>query len=195
MPRDCWTYPLLALNSRHTLWCRARLVLACVHEQTCLLVPREMSSSLIAVAGPDAAEACSATHVLAVKGNHDSAAPFPPAITDLHLHVVTLPEDLRIGGFNGCWRYKPRGHFLYDQDEAAMLIRQLPPVDILVTHNSPRGVHEADDHVHQGFVALSDYIQQHSPGLLIHGHQHTNRETMVGGTRIVGVYRSAVIEA
>ena len=48
-----------------------------------------------------AAKACSATHVLAVKGSHDSAAPFPPPITDLHLHVVTLPNALRIGGPRG----------------------------------------------------------------------------------------------
>ena len=141
-----------------------------------------------------AAEACSAAQVFAVKGNHDSAAPFPPPFTDLHLHVVTLPGGRRIGGFNGCWRYKPRGYFLYDQDEATALVLQLPAVDILVTHNSPKGVHEADDHVHQGFVALSDYVQRHSPALMIHGHQHVNRETMVGQTRVVGVYRSAVIE-
>ena len=150
----------------------------------------DVSDSLIL----GAAAACSATHVFAVKGNHDSSAPFPPPITDLHLRVVTLPGGSRIGGFNGCWRYKPRGHYLYEQDEAAILIQQLPAMGILVTHNSPKGVHEADDHVHQGFVALSDYLQRYSPRLLIHGHQHINGETMVSGTRVVGVYRNAVIE-
>lgn len=141
-----------------------------------------------------AAKACFASQAFAVKGNHDSNSPFPPPITDLHLQIVTLPHGLRIGGFNGCWRYKPRGHFLYGQDEAAILIQQFPPMDILITHNSPADVHETDNHVHQGFVALSDCIQRHSPKLLIHGHQHVDRETVVGRTRAVGVYRTAVIE-
>jgi hypothetical protein len=105
-----------------------------------------------------AAKACSATQILAVKGNHDLPASFTPPIVDLHLRVVTLPNGMRIGGFNGSWRYKPRGNFLYSQDEAAALIGQLPPVDILVTHNSPQGIHERDADVHQGFAALSDYI-------------------------------------
>jgi predicted phosphodiesterase len=85
-----------------------------------------------------AAKACSATRIVAVKGNHDLPSTFPPPIVDLHLEVVTLPNGLRIGGFNGSWRYKPRGNFLYSQEEAAALIGQLPPVDILVAHNSPQ---------------------------------------------------------
>ena len=141
-----------------------------------------------------AAKACAATQVFAVKGNHDSNAPFPSQITDLHLQVATLPNGLRIGGFNGCWRYKPKGHFLYDQDEAAALIQRLPPVDILISHNSPAEIHEKDQDVHQGFVALAEYIRKHSPRLLIHGHQHVSRESLVGKTRVVGVYGSAVVE-
>jgi predicted phosphodiesterase len=140
-----------------------------------------------------AAEACSATHILAVKGNHDLPSAFPPPITDIHLQVVTLPNGLRIGGFSGSWKYKPRGHFLYSQDEAAVLTRQLPPVDILIAHNSPAGVHERDADIHQGFVALSDFIRRHSPRLLTHGHQHVNRETLVGRTRVVGVFGSMVM--
>jgi Icc-related predicted phosphoesterase len=130
---------------------------------------------------------------VAVKGNHDLPSAFAPPIEDLHLQVVTLPNGLRIGGFNGSWRYKPRGNFLYSQDEAAVLTGQLPPVDILVSHNSPQGVHERDGDTHQGFVALSDYIRRHKPRLVIHGHQHVSRETVVGGTRVVGVFGSMVV--
>lgn len=141
-----------------------------------------------------AAESCSAASVVAVKGNHDLPGAFPFPIIDLHLRVVTLPSGLRVGGFNGCWRYKPRGNFLYSQDEAALLLQQLPAVDILVAHNSPGGIHERDAATHQGFVALSEYLHRHSPGLLIHGHQHVNRETRVGQTRVVGVYGCRVID-
>jgi Icc-related predicted phosphoesterase len=131
---------------------------------------------------------------LAVKGNHDPAGPFPPPIIDVHLRVVTLTNGFRVGGFNGCCRYKPRGHFLYDQDEAVRLLRQLPAVDLLVAHNSPLGVHEIDDDVHQGFLALSEYIQRHSPQLLVHGHQHVARETTIDRTRVVGVFGHAFLD-
>jgi hypothetical protein len=73
-----------------------------------------------------------------------------------------------------------------------VLIGQLPPVDVFVAHNSPAGVHERDQDVHQGFAALTDYIRRHTPRLMIHGHQHFNRETVVGRTRVVGVFGSRV---
>ncbi|MCW1886531.1 hypothetical protein OKA04_17465 [Luteolibacter flavescens] len=48
-----------------------------------------------------------------VKGNHDSDAPFPSLIQPVHCTVKRI-GDLTIGGFNGSWRYKPRGHHLFD---------------------------------------------------------------------------------
>ena len=45
----------------------------------------DVSDSLIL----GAAAACSATHVVAVKGNHDSAAPFPPPIAGQNLPSST----------------------------------------------------------------------------------------------------------
>lgn len=141
-----------------------------------------------------AARACGALRVFAIKGNHDLPGAFPAPIVDLHLQVVRLPDGLRIGGFSGSWRYKPRGNFLHTQEEAAALLAQLPPVDVLVTHNSPAGIHERDAHTHQGFTALSEYLRRHTPRVLVHGHQHLNRETMAGGTRVVGVFGSRVIE-
>ena len=113
----------------------------------------------------------------------------------VHLRVVTLTNGLRVGGFNGCCRYKPRGHFLYGQDEAALLLQQLGAVDILIAHNSPQGVHEIDDDVHQGFRGLSHYVRTHSPRLLVHGHQHVSQETLSDRTRVVGVYGHAFLES
>jgi len=141
-----------------------------------------------------AAEACSARWVAAVKGNHDEAGGFAAPIRDVHLEVLELPGGLRIGGFNGCWRYKPVGRFLYEQQEAVELLRGFPAVDVFIAHNSPRGMHETDPDVHQGFQALGDYIRIHAPQLLVHGHQHMNRETQIGGTRVIGVYGHALID-
>lgn len=141
-----------------------------------------------------AAEACSSPSIAAVKGNHDGADVFRTPIHDVHLRVLELPNGLRVGGFNGCWRYKPKGHYLYGQPEAAYLLEGFPAVEIFIAHNSPKGVHETDTDVHQGFQALRDYVVAHSPRLFIHGHQHVNRTTQIGGTRVVGVYGHAFID-
>jgi uncharacterized protein len=134
-----------------------------------------------------AAQAVACHRVFAVKGNHDSGGPFPAPITHLHLRIEEF-GGLRFGGFNGSWRYKPRGHFLYEQDEVERQLAAFPPVDVFVAHNSPRHVHDRDDEVHIGFEAFNNYIRRAQPRLFLHGHQHVNRETMVGQTLVVGVY-------
>ena len=140
-----------------------------------------------------AAEAYQCTRIQAVKGNHDFPSPFPNPIVDLHLSVIEH-IGISFGGFNGSWKYKPRGHFLYEQDEAVTLLKDFPHVDVFVSHNSPRGIHDKEDEIHTGFDALTEYIRRQKPKVLIHGHQHVNSETEVGGTRVIGVYGHRVIE-
>ena len=125
--------------------------------------------------------------IFAVKGNHDGAAPFPARILDLHLRTESF-GGLVFGGFRGSWRYKPRGHFLYDEDEVGSLVAAFPPVDVFVAHNSPRHVHDRDDEVHLGFEAFVSYIRRVQPRFFFHGHQHISQETRIGETRVTGVY-------
>ena len=77
----------------------------------------------------EAAEAHGCQSVFAVKGNHDSNAPFGELITDLHLQTREV-NGFSFGGLNGSWKYKPRGHFLYDQREVDGFLSAFPPVDI-----------------------------------------------------------------
>lgn len=139
-----------------------------------------------------AAEAWRTAAVFAVRGNHDSDAPFPPPIFDLHLRTAEF-GGLRFGGLNGCWQYKPRGSFLYYQEEAEAFLADFPAVDVFISHNSPRRVHDREDGVHTGFSALNSYVERVAPRLLLHGHQHQERETRVGATRVLGVYGWKVI--
>lgn len=139
----------------------------------------------------EAAVACNCATVFAVKGNHDFASPFPAPIVDLHRHVHEFSE-VRFGGLNGSWKYKPRGHFLYEQSEVNGFLDTYPPVDVFVSHNSPRTIHDRDDHI--GFDGVLEYIHRHQPRLLIHGHQHINIETVVGETKVIGVYGHRIIE-
>jgi Icc-related predicted phosphoesterase len=101
---------------------------------------------------------------------------------------------LRFGGLNGCLQYKPRGAFLYFQEEVDAFLESFPPVDVFISHNSPRGVHDRDDEVHTGFSGINRYIERVAPRLLLHGHQHNERETLVGQTRVIGIYGWKVIE-
>ena len=133
------------------------------------------------------AQSIQCPRILAVKGNHDSGELFPPPIVDLHLITHTV-GGVRFGGFNGSWRYKSRGHFLYEQEEVEHLMASFPPVDVFVAHNSPRHVHDRDDDVHFGFEAFVGYIERARPRWFIHGHQHVDQETVIGQTRVIGVY-------
>ena len=141
----------------------------------------------------DAAEACGAGKVFAIKGNHDRDVPFADPIIALHLNVVEH-DGLTFGGLNGCWKYKSHGPFLYEQSEVDQMLETLSAVDVLICHNSPRGIHDRDDKVHFGFDALNTYIERCQPKMLIHGHQHVNTETQVGGTRVIGVYGNRLID-
>lgn len=134
-----------------------------------------------------AATASGCRKILAVKGNHDSSGSFPTPIEDLHL-VVREFGGLRFGGFNGSWKYKPRGNYLYEQSEVEGLLSSFPPVDVFVAHNSPRLIHERDEDVHIGFAAFNTYIDRAKPQFFIHGHQHVNQETMVGRTRVMSMF-------
>ena len=61
----------------------------------------------------------------------------------------------------------------YTQREAKKLIRKLPAADVLLCHCPPRGVNDdPDDPAHVGFDALRDWVLEHQPRWLLHGHVH-----------------------
>jgi uncharacterized protein len=76
---------------------------------------------------------------------------------------------LTFGGFQWSWKYKPRGNYLYEQNQVEMALKDFPPVDVFVTHNSPRGVHDKEDDTHYGFEAFNDYIKTKCPRSLSMG--------------------------
>jgi len=135
----------------------------------------------------EAVKRCHCREIVAVKGNHDSSAPFPAPIRDLHLNTFEF-RGLRFGGFCGSWKYKPRGNYLFEDSEVERLLVGFPAADIFVTHNSPRLIHDREDDVHIGFAAFNHYIQRSKPKLMLHGHQHQSAESMVGSTRVIGTF-------
>lgn len=131
--------------------------------------------------------------LVAVKGNHDADAPFPAPIQDAHLARLRIGV-LDFGGHRGAWRYKPRGHFLYDDEEVAAALEDYPRVDVFLAHNPPAGIHDRDDQVHRGFAAFRTYIEKRRPLAFIHGHVDLDRETRVGETRVIAAVGSKLVD-
>ena len=103
-------------------------------------------------------------------------------IEDLHLRRIELESGLSVCGFEGCVAYR-RDHGehgpAYSQRKAARLVRKLPPADVLICHCPPFGVNDdPDDPAHVGFVALREWVLEHRPRLLMHGHTHPNPATL-----------------
>lgn len=140
------------------------------------------------------AQRCNCREILAIKGNHDSSAPFRAPIRDMHMAMHHF-RGIAFGGFCGSWKYKPKGNYLFEQSEVELLMDKFPGVEVFLAHNSPRLVHDRDDEVHIGFTAFNTYIARAKPRLFLHGHQHQNVESMIGGTRVIGTYghRSLVL--
>jgi uncharacterized protein len=139
---------------------------------------------------------------LGVRGNHDNE-PYMEhfAIEDLHLRRVQLDGGPTVSGFEGCVEYRrePGEHGpAYTQREAAKLVRKLPPADVLICHCPPYGVNDdPDDPAHVGFEALRDWVLEHRPALLLHGHTHPNPGALVtrlGDTAIVYVNGARIVD-
>lgn len=120
-----------------------------------------------------------------VLGNHDAIGDLEYfGIQNLHNEVVGI-HGKSIAGLEGCIRYKnERDCPLYSQEEIETICTSLPPVDILISHNSPLGIHDKKDMAHVGYEGLAKFINEKHPSHVFHGHQHKNQRTKVGKTLV-----------
>ena len=145
-----------------------------------------------------------------VPGNHDKDEIRVPGAVDADGQIVQA-EGLRILGLGGSPRYKPRGRHQYTEGQMKrrawrfyprLLLQRLfrdHPIDILLSHAPPRGIHDATDPAHVGFKAFLDLMQVARPRLMVHGHTHVvpnlvETETRFGDTLVVNVYPHKVIQ-
>ena len=134
---------------------------------------------------------------LGVHGNHDVPNELAElGIEDLHLSRAQV-GDWTFAGFEGCVRFGEGPH-QYTQEEAAVLVRRLPPADVLVCHCPPAGVNdEPHDRAHLGFAALRRWVEAHQPRYLLHGHTTPDprrRTRRLGSTQVIWVRGAAVVE-
>ncbi len=124
---------------------------------------------------------------------------------------VVEEQGLLLAGLGGSVRYRPDGVYQYTQTEMAWRVAAMTPrlawnrvrhgraLDILITHAPPKGIHDAADPAHVGFVAFNHFIARFHPRFLLHGHSHVWRRdavvtTRVGRTTVLNVCPYRIVE-
>lgn len=136
---------------------------------------------------------------LGVYGNHDSGMYFEPlGITNMHLKTFEF-DGLTFGGFEGCVRYKDSAYAkMYTQEEASLLLKDFPRVDVMLVHCPPYGVNDEPEELsHQGYKALREYVELKKPKYLLHGHTYPTTDNIVtkfADTEIIYVYEDKIID-
>lgn len=132
---------------------------------------------------------------LGVYGNHcDGKYLERLGVTNLHLRCAVV-HGVSFSGLQGCVRYKARGRdILYTQGEYTEMVSALPPAQVLVTHCPPAGINDHADAAHAGISALRNWVADHHPACLIHGHTYPEHPvSSFGQTRIVYVRGAAIV--
>lgn len=152
-----------------------------------------------------------------VPGNHDPK--YNPANPESRVEggffldqQVMFLKGLLLAGIGGSIRYVPERVNQYTQGE--MYFRLWPlarrlfwqrwvrrrPLDILIAHSPPLGIHDDDDAAHMGFSAFRDFIRLFRPRYFLHGHTmyyKSNLESPVsriGETTVINIFPYRVIE-
>ena len=112
-------------------------------------------------------------------------------------------KGLRILGLDGCKVYSFKEHQYTEFSMTCKIFKNifhlLRGVDVVVTHASPKGIHDKKERVHEGFKIYNKVIKWFKPKLWIHGHVHLHnylelQETRVEQTKIVNVFGYKVLE-
>lgn len=133
-----------------------------------------------------------------VKGNHDIRYTWknPMGCENIHERVVSF-GSLNILGLEGSIWYNGGPNQYTDAMMKKMIfwmwfsIWRKGPIHMVVTHASPRHVHDREDRCHMGFESFNSLIKKHAPDYFVHGHIHQEFETH--GDRITKVHTTQVI--
>ena len=120
------------------------------------------------------------------------------------------PTPLLIAGVSGSLEYNKGLNQYTETQMKRRLVRMIPALiknkikygrylDILLTHASPRHIHDKEDPCHKGFECFNWFIKKFRPAYLIHGHIHLydmreKRVTVSEDTTVVNAYAHWIIE-
>ncbi len=142
-----------------------------------------------------------------VKGNHDLRYTHgnPMGCDNIHTRIKKF-KSLNIMGLEGSMWYNGGVNQYTDAQMKKMIFNmwfslwRKGGVDIVVTHASPKDIHDGRDLCHRGFESFVPLIHKRRPRYLIHGHIHKDfshpdqRETRVNHTRVVNACGYTILE-
>lgn len=133
--------------------------------------------------------------IIGVEGNKDTIGDLQSVgIKNIHMKCKVI-NGIKFGGFSGATdSADSKKHPVFSQAEAYALLENFKKCDVLITHNSPKGVHDGHNFAHAGFDAINEYIKNNKPLICIHGHQHINSISLIENTYIVCVYGISIID-
>ncbi len=142
-----------------------------------------------------------------IKGNHDHryTSTNPMGCDNIHLQLKRF-QTLNIMGFDGSMWYNGGANQYTEAQMKKMIFKmwfslwRKGGADIIVTHASPRHIHDAEDYCHRGFESFVTLIKKRNPELFIHGHIHKDfnhpdeRITRVNSTQVVNACGYTILE-
>ena len=122
---------------------------------------------------------------------------------------VKYENGLIIAGLGGCMKYN-KGENQYSEFQMKLETLKILPalflnrilrgrwLDILLTHASPKGIHDREDKCHWGFGHFLWFMKAFKPKYLVHGHIHLYdlsevRTTRYLDTLVVNAYSHYII--
>ena len=145
--------------------------------------------------------------ILYVRGNHDDNYAFkePEGCVCIEDKIYVY-KGVRIMGLGGSIRYN-NGKNQYTQAQMKQRVRKMwlsikkhKGIDILLTHSPAAGINDGEDHVHKGFDAFVDILDEYQPKYFIHGHVHKSysngfkREDKYKNTVVINGYDRYIID-
>jgi Icc-related predicted phosphoesterase len=129
----------------------------------------------------------------------------------IHMHgKIKQEEGLIIAGLGGSMRYNKADNQFTDFQMKMEIIKLIPMLvfnrifrgrylDILLTHASPKGIHDKEDKCHWGFKSFLWFMRKFKPRYLIHGHIHLYdlsevRTTKYHDTLVINAYSHYLID-
>lgn len=109
-------------------------------------------------------------------------------------YVNSFYNNIKFLEIEGSVKEEKEDCFGYTQEGLITALKGFDGVDIVISHNSPYGVHEVDRYSHIGYKGLYDYIVKNNPLYCFYGHQHIDIESKLNNTIIKGIYKYKIIE-
>lgn len=143
----------------------------------------------------------SGTPVIGVYGNHCMRGYLRhPSVGgfDLSRNGICAVNQSPVGtvlGVSGCVRYSNASYHQWTQEEYSAALRDMPAARVVATHCPPLGCNDHDDPAHYGIDALAEYVREHRPEHLFHGHTYPEDPmTVFGDTKIHYVRGWSVVD-